>query len=133
LFVFRGETMDKTIFDEVSASQRPAIELLSQLGYNVMTFEQSLPLRDNLYNPVLTTVLRNQLIHLNQYEYKGKMQQFSEENIEKAIRDLDIPITEGLISANEKIYDRLMLGKSYEEFTNDGNRRSFNMYYIDWN
>lgn len=125
--------MDQTIFGEIPASQRPALELLSQLGYNVITCEQSLPLRDNLYNPVLTDVLRNQLIHLNQYEYKGNIYKFSEKNIEKAIRAIDIPITEGLMSANEKIYDRLMLGKSYEEFTHDGNRRSFNIYYIDWN
>lgn len=130
--MFRGTMMDKAIFNEVSASQRPAIELLAQLGYNMMTFEQSLPLRDNLYNPILTDVLRSQLIRLNQYEYKGNIYKFSEKNIEKAIRDIDIPITEGLISANEKIYDRLMLGTSYEEITNDGNRRSFNMYYIDW-
>src|SRR5690625_702394 len=69
---------------------------------------------------------------MNTYEYKGEEYPFSDNNLDKAVRDLDIPLTEGLVHTNEKIYDLLMLGKSYEEFTVDGNRRSFNINYIDW-
>src|SRR5699024_12222442 len=75
---------------------------------------------------------REQLHKINRYEYKGEYHAFSQDNIEKAIRDIDVPLTDGLIQSNEKIYDLLMLGKSYEEFTPDGNRRSFNIHYIDW-
>src|SRR5699024_9400567 len=81
---------------------------------------------------VITTDLKKQLNTINRYAYKGKYHSFSEDNIEKAVRDIDIPLTDGLIQTNEKIYDLLILGKSYEEFTPDGNRRSFNMNYIDW-
>src|SRR5690625_1641209 len=69
---------------------------------------------------------------MNTYEYKGEEYPFSDNNLDKAVRDLDIPLTEGLVHTNEKIYDLLMLGKSYEEFTVDGNRRSFNINFIDW-
>jgi len=110
----------------------PALVLLQALGYEYISPEEATALRDNFYNPVLTKVLRKQLAKMNTYEYKGKEYPFSDNNLDKAVRDLDVPLTEGLVHTNEKIYDLLMLGKSYEEFTVDGNRRSFNINYIDW-
>src|SRR5690625_3570939 len=89
-------------------------------------------MRDNFYNPILTTVLKEQLAKINRYEYKGEYHSFSEGNLDKALSDIDVPLTDGLVNTNEKIYDLLMLGKSYEEFTPDGNRRSFNINFIDW-
>src|SRR5699024_269871 len=89
-------------------------------------------MRDHVYHAVLTPDLNKQFTAIHCDEYKGKYHSFSEDNIEEAVRDIDIPLTDGLIQTNEKIYDLLMLGKSCEEFTPDGNRRSFNMNYIDW-
>lgn len=124
--------MNKDIFREDNSSQEPAVELLKSIGYEYIPSHIGESMRGNLYNPLLTTILRDKLKSLNSYEYKGKGYKFSDENIDKAIRDLDIPLTEGLINANEKIYDILMLGKSYEEFTPDGGKRSFNINFIDW-
>src|SRR5690625_1268117 len=110
----------------------PAVELLVKLGYEYITSEKANSLRENFYNPILTKVLLKQLEKINAYEYKRKHYKFSQSNIEKAVSDLDIPLTQGLVQTNEQIYDLLMLGKSYEEFTIDGNRRSFTLNYIDW-
>src|SRR5690625_3477711 len=125
--------MSKYMYGERTSSQEPALEILQKLGYEYISQEKAVSMRDNLYHPVLTTVLKEQIEKINEYEYKGRYYSFSEANVARALRDIDIPLTEGLVNTNEKIYDLLMLGKSYEEFMPDGNRRSFNINFIDWN
>jgi type I restriction enzyme R subunit len=120
------------LFNEENTSQRPAIEVLRNLGYIYLSPEKAESLRGNLYNVLLTDILKEKLIELNSYEYKGKTYKFSEKNIDKAIGDLDEPLTDGLVRTNEKIYDSLMLGRSYPEFLPDGSIKSFTMQYIDW-
>ena len=56
----------------------------------------------------------------------------TDKTIQKAIEDIDVPLSDGLVSTNEKIFDLLNLGKSYQEILFDGNRSSFNIKYIDW-
>ena len=46
--------------------------------------------------------------------------------------DLEIPLTDGLVRTSEKIYDALMLGKSYPETVGEGRLLNFNLKYIDW-
>ena len=58
--------------------------------------------------------------------------EFSSANIEKAIEDLDEPLTDGLVKTSEKIYDALLLGKSYPEIVGSGKVQNFNLKYIDW-
>ena len=48
------------------------------------------------------------------------------------MEDLDEPLTDGLIRSSEKIYDALLLGKSYPETVGEGKTLSFNLKYIDW-
>lgn len=120
------------LLNEENISQKPAIEVLQNLGYKYISPEDAESMRDNLYNVLLKDILREKLIELNSYEYKGKRYKFSEKNIEKAISDLDEPLTDGLVKTNEKIYDALMLGRSYPEFLPDGSVKSFTMQYIDW-
>lgn len=124
--------MERNIFKEDHSSKYPAIGVLENLDYTYISPEEVPSLKQGQSTPLLTKVLEKKLQDLNRYEYKGETYQFSQETIQKAVRDIDIPIIEGLINANEKIYDLLMLGKAYEVFTVDGNRRSYNVNYIDW-
>ncbi|NMA70065.1 MAG: type I restriction endonuclease subunit R [Desulfitobacterium sp.] len=119
-------------YNEENISQKPAIEVLINLGYQYIPPEKAEIMRGNLYNVLLTDILKEKLIELNEYEYKGNSYKFSEKNIEQAIKDLDEPLTDGLVRTNEKIYDTLMLGRSYEESLPDGSRKSFTLRYIDW-
>lgn len=121
------------LYNELNISQKPALEVLEGLGYKPLDFFETEKMRGNLYNVVLTDILREKLVELNEYEYKGKKYKFSEKNIEQAIKDLDVPLTDGLIRTNEKIYDILMLGRSYQETLPDGSIKSFSINYIDWN
>ncbi|MBO8157847.1 MAG: type I restriction endonuclease subunit R [Bacillaceae bacterium] len=118
--------------DEQTTSQAPAIDVLKNLGYQYLTTEEAEQMRGNLYNVLLKDILEEKLKELNHYEYKGEVRKFSNENIQQAIRDLDEPLTDGLVKTNEKIYESLMLGRSYSENLPDGSRKSFSLKYIDW-
>lgn len=120
------------IYLEDNISKYPAIELLCKLGYEYISPDECMKQRGTLYNVLLKDILRHQLSKINQFEFNGIKYKFSADNIEKAIADLDEPLTEGLIHTNEKIYDSLMLGKSYAEKLVDGASKSFNLKYIDW-
>ncbi|MBI9008704.1 MAG: type I restriction endonuclease subunit R [Tenericutes bacterium] len=124
-------------YDEMNISQIPALEVLKELGYQIYRKEDAEvvtnELRENLYSVILKPVLREQLRLINTYEFKGKIHSFSDANIEKALLDIDMPLTDGLIKTNEKIYDALMLGRSYEEnISSVDGKRSFNINYIDF-
>lgn len=119
-------------YNEQNISQIPAIEVLRKLGYVYMYPHEAEALRGNLYNVLLKDVLRAKLLAFNSYEYKGVEYKFSEKNINQAMQDLDEALTDGLIKTNEKIFDSLMLGRSYQENLPDGTKRSFNLKYIDW-
>src|SRR5699024_6903916 len=93
------------LYNEENISQEPAIEVLKNMGYIYIEPEEAERLRGNLYNVLLKDVLKEKLIELNSYEYKGQIYKFSEENIQQAIKDLNEPLTDGLVKTNEKIYD----------------------------
>lgn len=119
-------------YDELNISQIPAIEVLKGLGYTYIESRKAETLRGNLYNVLLKNILKEKLIELNSYTYKGVAYKFSDKNIKQAILDIDEPLTDGLVKTNEKIYESLMLGRSYKENLPDGTKRSFNLKYIDW-
>ena len=124
--------MQKDIYKEDNSSKYPAIEVLQNLGYTYLSPQEASNLKGGENTPLLTKLLEKKLHDLNDFEYKGEIYKFNQETIKKAVRDIDIPIIEGLVKTNEEIYDLLMLGKAYEVFTVDGNKRSYNMNYIDW-
>ena len=124
--------MDKNAYLEVNVSQKPAIELLQTMGYTYLSPEDCEKQRGSKYHVLLKDVLRGQLRKLNRYTYAGAENEFSAANIERAMDDLDEPLTDGLVRTSEKIYDALLLGKSYLETVGEGKMLSFNLKYIDW-
>lgn len=115
--------------------QQNCINLLSHkdFGYKFITKEDNLILRENKTSAVLLKkILIERLYALNSYEYKGQNYKFSANNIAKAVEDLDVSLNEGLIVANEKITNHLLLGTSYEENLDDGTKKSFSFKYIDF-
>lgn len=120
------------LYLEDNISKYPAIELLCKLGFEYISPEECARQRGALYDVLLKDILRKQLHNINQFEFGGITYKFTADNVEKAIKDLDEPLTDGLICTSEKIYDSLMLGKSYIEKLADGNSKSFNLKYIDW-
>lgn len=124
--------MDKDAYLETNASQRPALALFEAMGYTYISPADCDKQRGSRYHVLLRDILRGQLRRLNRYVYAGAENEFSAANIERAMEDLDEPLTDGLVRTSEKIYDALLLGKSYPETVGDGKMLSFNLRYIDW-
>src|SRR5262245_61240533 len=120
-------------FLEDHVSQIPALQLLQNLGYVYMRREEAhLERGGKLSNALLEGILEKQLHRLNRINFKGADHEFSDANIHAAIQALkDVVLTDGLIRANERIYDLLSLGKSFEQ-TIDGDTKSFTLNYVDW-
>lgn len=124
--------MNKDAYLERNASQIPAIELLQSMGYTYISPEDCEKQRGSRYHVLLKDILRGQLRRLNRYTYAGAENEFSAANIERAMDELDEPLIDGLVRTSEKIYDALLLGKSYPETVGGGKSLSFNLKYIDW-
>lgn len=120
-------------FDEVNISQKPAMEVLEKLGYKNIDSDYAKKLRGNSYNVLLKPIIKEKLNEINSFNYKGKEYKFSEKSINNALNDLDESLTDGLVKTNEKIFNTLLLGRSYTENLEDGTKRSFTINFIDWN
>ena len=121
-------------FKENDISQRPALELLAKLGYQYLSPEEAMALRDDKTSKVLLEeVLRQQLRKLNSIRIGSHSEaRFSEQNIENGVVALrNVPMDGGYLNANELVYNMLTLGKAFEQSI-DGDKKSYTMRYIDW-
>ncbi len=113
--------------------QDKVIELFKNIGYKYLSPEDAFKERgcDN-GNVILKNILENQMNKFNYFIYNDKKQKFSEENIKRAINDLDVPLINGYLTANEKITEKILKGEAYKEKVGSKSE-SFNIYYIDFN
>jgi type I restriction enzyme, R subunit len=119
-------------FNEKYLSQIPALQMLINLGFEYLPPEKALKLRLGKYsNVLLEGILREQLKRINRIQHKGREYLFSEENIQSAVQKLKNVKYDGLQKTNEVIYDLLTLGTTLEQSV-EGDNKSFNLRYIDW-
>jgi len=120
-------------FQEDHISQIPALRFLQSLGYTYLSPEEALAERNGKTgNVLLENILRAQLQRINRIQYKGESYHYTEANIQTGINALkEIPLQEGLITANQSVYELLTLGKSLEQ-TIEGDKKSHTLQYIDW-
>lgn len=117
---------------EQYSAHLPALHLLCNLGWNVLSTAQSLALRggtrDVLLRPRLVEVLQTR-----RYEYKGQWYPLSSSGIEQVLRELSgLNLAEGLMPANERLYGKLALGITVTEFMPDGKKHQPTIAVIDW-
>jgi len=124
--------MKNDAYLEDNISKYPAIELLKKLEYTYISPEECEAQRGGLYNVILKDILRSQLEKLNSYTFGGKEYKFSNENIQRAVDEIDEPLADNLVVSSEKVYNDIMLGRSYPETLPDGRTMNFNLKYIDW-
>lgn len=126
--------MQTPSFKEDHISQIPALQLLVNMGYTYLNQEEALIARDGKASGILLeSILRKQLHKINEARISStKAVAFTEGNIENAILALrDFPMVEGYMATSEKIYELLTLGKSLDQSI-EGDRKSFDLHYIDW-
>ena len=115
-----------------SQIQTNTINLLKNMGYIYLSPDDIIQYRNHTRQVILKDILLSQLQKLNSFEYKGDVYKFGDKSLSKAIEDLDVDLNEGLMSANQKISDQLLLGNSYSEELSDGVKKSFSLKYIDY-
>ena len=119
-------------FKEDHISQIPALQLLQGLGWKYLSPEKALKLRNGKEsNVLLEPILIEWLKKHNRIRFKSKEHLFSESNILSAVQSLKDVVFDGLVRTNEKIYDLLVLGRSFPQ-TIDGDTKSFPIKFIDW-
>lgn len=119
-------------YKEIPTSQIPAMRLLVNLGFKPLTPEEVLVQRKGkLTNVLLEDILLSQLRKLNSFTHKDVKHDFSEENLRNAVLKLKNQKFDGLVNTNLKVYDLLTLPQSEEESV-DGDKRSYNIRYVDW-
>lgn len=120
-------------FKEDHISQVPALHFLQNLGYTYLSPEEALAQRSSKTSAVLLEgILEAQLKNINSIQYKGAQYPYSDSNIQSGINALkDVPLQEGLIAANESMYNLLTLGKALEQ-TIEGDKKSYTLQYINW-
>src|SRR5690554_5663479 len=119
-------------FQEEYSAKLPALTLLTNLGWQFYSPEQALTARgDKLDEVVLRTVLRTELSKRT-FIFAGKEYPLSDSAIDNLIAEVCSPaLNEGLLIANERMYNHLLYGISVTEFI-DGKKANPTIALIDW-
>lgn len=119
-------------FQEEYSAKIPALTLLMNLGWTYLTPAQALTARDGkLDQIVLTHILRRELAKRT-FMYAGSTHAISTNAIDNLIDHIiHPPLGEGLLTANERIYNHLVYGISVTEFI-EGKKVNPTISLIDW-
>ena len=119
-------------FQEEYSAKLPALTLLTNLGWSFLSPEQALAARGGKADEVvLREVLRSEL-QKRIFTFAGKSYPLSEKAIDNLIAEVCSPaLNEGLLTANERLYNHLLYGISVTEFV-DGKKASPTVALIDW-
>lgn len=119
-------------FQEEYSAKIPALALLSNLDWTYLSPEQALAAREGKTDEVvLRHVLRAEL-QKRTFTFAGKSYPLSEKAIDNLIAEVCSPaLNEGLLTANERLYNHLLYGISVTEFV-DGKKVSPTIALIEW-
>ncbi|HDU5040682.1 TPA: type I restriction endonuclease subunit R [Klebsiella aerogenes] len=119
-------------FQEEYSAKLPALTLLTNLGWSFLYPELSLAARGGKADEVvLRQVLRSEL-KKRTFTFAGKSYPLSEKAIDNLIAEVCSPaLNEGLLTANERLYNHLLYGISVTEFV-EGKKASPTVALIDW-
>ncbi|WP_334369647.1 type I restriction endonuclease subunit R [Escherichia coli] len=119
-------------FQEEYSAKLPAMTLLTNLGWSFLSPELALAARGGKTDEVvLRQVLRSEL-QKRTFTFAGKSYPLSGKAIDNLIAEVCSPaLNEGLLTANERLYNHLLYGISVTEFV-DGKKASPTVALIDW-
>lgn len=109
-----------------------ALQLLINLGWHFLPTAEALAMRGNTRE----VILRQRLIEVLQtrrFDYKGEPYPLSPSGIDQIVRQVRaVSLADGLLPANERLYQMLTLGVTITEFMSDGRRHQATIALIDW-
>jgi type I restriction enzyme R subunit len=116
---------------EQFSAQIPALQTLISLGWTFMPAAECFALRGGNSAVILKSSLVEAL-RKRRFEYKCQTYPLSTNAIDQIVRDLSSPLMqEGLLTANERLYNAMTLGVTVTEFVY-GKRHSATIPIIDW-
>lgn len=116
---------------ELYSAHIPALATLVSLGWTYVPPADCVVARGGTQGVILRSVLVEEL-RRRTFDYKGSTYPLSTNAIDQIVRDLSAPgLNEGLLSANEKLYNAITLGVTVTEFV-DGKKHSVTVPIIDW-
>lgn len=117
---------------EAVQSQLPALQLLINMGWDYLSPEECVELRNGrLSTALLEPVLLDHIREHCRYDFKGRTHAFSENAIQSAVQEIKNARATGATFQNEAVYDLLCLGTSQPQ-TVEGDTKSFDLKFIDW-
>jgi len=117
---------------EAGGAQLQALNTLINCGWRYVTRAEADQWRDGRRTlPFLEAQLRADLARINRIHFDGRAYPFSEANIDAGVRRLTDRIPEGVVRANERLTDDLMLGIALPQ-TIGATSREWPFRFIDW-
>lgn len=111
----------------------PALHLLINLGWHFLSTAQALALRGSTREVILKPRLI-EVLQTRRFDYKGESFPLSPSGIDQILRQVQaVNLTEGLLPANERVYQMLTLGVTVTEFMPDGKKHQPTIALVDWN
>ncbi|MCU7813761.1 MAG: HsdR family type I site-specific deoxyribonuclease [Candidatus Thiodiazotropha sp. (ex Rostrolucina anterorostrata)] len=116
---------------EQYSSHIPTLKTLLALGWSYLSPADCLNKRGDNRSVVLKSELIESL-KKRRFEYKGETYPLSPNAIEQIVREFSSPgLNEGVLSASQRIYEKLCLGVTVTEFI-DGKKHAPTIPIIDW-
>lgn len=116
---------------ELYSAQIPALATLVSLGWDYLSPAACIAMRGGNQGILLRSVLIDELKR-RRFEYKGQLYPLSTNAIDQIVREMaSPPMHEGLLTANERLYNAITLGITVTEFV-DGKKHSVTVPIIDW-
>ena len=119
-------------FQENYSAKLPALALLTHLGWSFLPPQQALAARAGKTDTVvLRQVLREEL-QKRRFSFAGELHPLSAKAIDNVIAQVCSPaLNEGLLTANEHLYNHLLYGIAVTEFV-EGKKTNPTVALIDW-
>jgi type I restriction enzyme R subunit len=116
---------------ELFSAHIPALATLVALDWSYLPAAECLAMRGGNQEVLLAPVLIDEL-RRRTFNYRGKEYPLSPNAIDQIVRELASPaLNEGLMTANERLYNMLTLGIAVTEFV-DGKKISVTVPIINW-
>ncbi|RLU00193.1 type I restriction endonuclease subunit R [Ketobacter sp.] len=120
-------------FQEEYSAKLPALTLLTNLGWSFLPPEQTLSARGGKTDEVLLRQILRSELRKRTFTFAGNSYPLSEKAIDNLIAEVCSPaLNEGLLTANQQLYNHLQYGISVTEFV-DGKKANPTVALIDWN